>query len=96
MRANQNWQATVSGALLKGEPVSEPGSDSVRAPVMTERQKGWLGRLFERLEEKRLARERSEMEAYLADATDIADLEQRMRRWDRGLVPRNTYGGFGF
>jgi hypothetical protein len=57
--------------------------------------RGWLCRFLDRIEKRRLDREREEMEAYLGEATDIADLEQRIRKWDRRLAPK-SYGGLGF
>ncbi|HEX7156947.1 MAG TPA: DUF3563 family protein [Burkholderiaceae bacterium] len=83
MSAIQNREAALSTPLIR------------HAAVESTPAKGWLGRYFDRIEERRLARERQEMEAYLSEAIDLADLEQRIRNWDRGLV-RRKYGSFGF
>ena len=43
---------------------------------------GWLGRIFERLEQWSWECQMRAYEAYLSEATDLADLEARMRRLD--------------
>jgi len=44
---------------------------------------GWLSRFFDRLEARQWERERRELEDYLADSSDLFDLEDRIRRYDR-------------
>ena len=48
----------------------------------------WLGRLFERFEAWTYAREMREIEAYLAQAQNHADLEARMRHLHDDLLSR--------
>jgi hypothetical protein len=57
---------------------TEAKSDASRAPSV----RGWLGRLFDRLEAWSWEREMREREAYLARAQDLYDLEARMRHLD--------------
>jgi hypothetical protein len=48
----------------------------------------WLGRLFERFEAWSYTREMREIEAYLAQAQNHADLESRMRHLHDDLLSR--------
>ena len=48
----------------------------------------WLGRLFERFEAWTYAREMREIEAYLAQAQNHADLEARMRHLHDDMLSR--------
>ena len=43
----------------------------------------FINELIKRLEAAASERERAAQEAYLADATDIYDVEARLREWDR-------------
>lgn len=61
-----------------GTNQTETKSDASRAPSV----RGWLGRLFDRLEAWSWEREMQEREAYLAQAQDLYDLEARMRHLD--------------
>ena len=58
-------------------------------------RKWFLARWLDALDERQAQRERQAMEAYLAEATDIADLEDRMRRWDRRAAA-SSYGLRGY
>jgi uncharacterized protein DUF3563 len=49
---------------------------------------GWLARLFERLENWAWDRQQREREAFLAQSTDLYDLEYRMRQLDDDMVSR--------
>ncbi len=79
-----------------GEAVSEPvlprrnmatSGDPTGAP--TARGPGaWLRRLFERFEAWTYSREMREVEAYLAQAQNHADLEARMRHLHDDLLSR--------
>jgi hypothetical protein len=62
-----------SGATKK-----ETKSDAPRVPPI----RGWLGRVFDRLEAWAWEREMRTREAYLAQSQDIYDLEARMRYLD--------------
>jgi Protein of unknown function (DUF3563) len=64
------------------------GSHGDHATTRSTSARGWLGRFFDDMEEKLFEREREEMEAFLGEATDFADLEQRMREWDRSLAQK--------
>lgn len=44
--------------------------------------RGWIGRLFDRIEAWAWERELRQREAYLAQAQDLYDLERRMRQLD--------------
>ena len=50
------------------------------APALPAR--GWIGRLFDRIEAWAWERELRQREAYLAQAQDLYDLERRMRQLD--------------
>jgi hypothetical protein len=66
----------------------------VPAPALAEpERRGWLGRLFDRLEASAWEREARARDAYLAEATSHADLEQRIREYDRASA-RRGYDGF--
>jgi hypothetical protein len=43
----------------------------------------FISDLIKHIEAAAAARERAAQEAFLADATDIYDVEARMREWDR-------------
>jgi len=49
---------------------------------------GWLASVVRRLEDWGAAAQMREIEAYLAQAQDVADLEQRMRRLQDALRSR--------
>ena len=55
-------------------------ADRAAAPVLPAR--GWIGRLFDRIEAWAWERELRQREAYLAQAHDLYDLERRMRQLD--------------
>ena len=81
------YQTTVGVQSMSGEvevadlPVLAQSSNELNAAQQA--SGGWLSRWFERLEERDRARERRELEEFLADATDLVDLEARMRLYDR-------------
>ena len=87
---------TAEGADLSGgvdlvleQPSSPQRSTSIPAgevPTL-----GWLGRLFEKMEARDRERQRREFEDYLADATDLVDLEARIRRYDRRVANGNAF-----
>jgi uncharacterized protein DUF3563 len=77
----QQMNAIKSGSAAHGSR----GDD---ATTRSTRTRNWLGRFFDDMEEKLFEREREEMEAFLGEATDFADLEQRMREWDRSLAQK--------
>ena len=54
-----------------------------RSEARVEPPKGWLARWFDRMEARAWEREARVRDAYFAEATDLADLEERMRRYDR-------------
>jgi Protein of unknown function (DUF3563) len=64
--------------VQSGTNKTETESDASRAPSV----RGWLGRLFDRLEAWSWEREMREREAYLARAQDLYDLEARMHHLD--------------
>ena len=74
--------STDEGALTQRTNVATP-VDAVAG--------NWLSRFFARLEARELDRQRREFEDYLSDATDLVDLEARIRRYDR----RAAGAGFG-
>jgi hypothetical protein len=87
---------TTEGAHLSGnadlvleQPSSPQRSTSVPGGEVS--TGGWLARLFERMEARDLERSRREFEEYLADATDLVDLEARIRRYDRRLANSNAF-----
>ena len=47
--------------------------------------------LIKRFEDAAAERERAEQEAFMADATDICDIEARLRAWDRRHELTNPY-----
>lgn len=57
-------------------------TDARPEQMAASKAKGWLGRLWDRLEAWSWHRHVREREAYLAQATDLAELETRMRRLD--------------
>lgn len=63
-------------------------AQGARATSESTRTKGWLARFFDRMEEQLFEREREEMEAFLGESSDLADLELRMREWDRRLAQK--------
>jgi hypothetical protein len=65
----------MSATTICGTP-SAPLRQEPRAVSVT----GWLTRLFDRLESWSAAARMREVEAYLAQAADAADLEYRMNR----------------
>jgi len=74
--------ATVQ-PLETDEPQTRSGraQDGARRPA-DHLTTGWLERLWARLEAWSWRRELQEREAYLAQATDLVDLERRMRHLD--------------
>jgi hypothetical protein len=63
---------------VSGATKMETKRDAPRVPPV----RGWLGRMFDRLEAWSWEREMREREAYLAQAQDLYDLEARMRHLD--------------
>ena len=55
-----------------------------KAPPQPNSGKSWLSRALDRLEQWSWERQLRANEAYLAEATDLCDLEARMRRLDGG------------
>jgi hypothetical protein len=53
-----------------------------RAAAPLPSARGWIGRMFERIEAWAWERELRQREAYLAQAQDLYDLERRMRQLD--------------
>jgi Protein of unknown function (DUF3563) len=104
MRAMKPWQAALSSALLDGRPITDVAperqaakpADSRAAAVHPQPASKWfLARWLDALDERQVQREREAMEAFLSDATDIADLEDRMRRWDK-RASSSSYGLRGY
>ncbi len=56
----------------------QSSTDTARGPSL----KGWFSRMWQRLEAWSWQRQVREREAYLAQATDLVDLEARMRHLD--------------
>ena len=87
-------KASTSSALVRRSEAtdltSDPQTSTASEPAMlsAERMKRWLRRAFERIEAWSWAQELREVEAYLAQAQDHADLEERMRRLHAGLLSR--------
>lgn len=82
--------STPSGAAMMRRSTetgtSVDGTEGAAAPV---RKAGsWLSRLFQRLEAWSYTREMREIEAYLAQAQNHADLEARMRHLHDDLLSR--------
>src|SRR5882672_3055180 len=77
---------TPESSLAQPEPMpvsgttasQEPGADTATGRSL----KGWVARAWRRLETWSLQRQIREREAYLAQATDLVDLEARMRDLD--------------
>ena len=75
-----------------GKTVSEPGlvqrsSETATAVERTSKPRtgtAWLLGLFDRLEQWSWERQMRAQEAYLSNATDLCDLEARMRQLDNG------------
>jgi hypothetical protein len=65
---------------------SRDGTEPAKAPAR--RFGAWLRRLFDRFEAWTYSREMREVEAYLAQAQDHADLEARMRHLHDSLLSR--------
>jgi hypothetical protein len=78
-------------ALAADEAAPVALAAAVARPALpaVERPSGWLARFFDRLEARVWEREQRAREAYLADAVDLADLEDRMRRYDRAVARQN-------
>jgi len=60
--------------------VDKTKANRAAAPALPAR--GWIGRLFDRIEAWAWERELRQREAYLAQAHDLYDLERRMRQLD--------------
>lgn len=62
-------------------------------PASDERQSrgsgNWFGRALDRMDDWARAEETRQREAYLADATDLCDLEARLRRLDGSVLTRS-------
>ena len=89
--AYQLGQAKFESGMVRRNTVPETpvvpanqGKDASPAPPA----RGWLGRLFDRLEAWSWEREMREREAYLAKSQDIYDLEARMRYLDGDAFSR--------
>jgi hypothetical protein len=53
----------------------------------------FISTIIKHLEESAAERERQAQERYMADATDIYDVEARLREWDRlHSIDRDPYG----
>jgi hypothetical protein len=65
---------------------SAEGDDPAKVPART--SGGWLRRWLDRFDAWTYAREMREVEAYLAQAQNHADLEARMRRLHDDLLSR--------
>jgi hypothetical protein len=81
-------------ALFLTKAEIDAGESQVEGDGLVQRSEqapgNWLTRLMDRLEAQAWERERREMDEYLADATDLADLEDRIRRYDRRSAEGNA------
>lgn len=84
--AYQLGQAELESQMVRRNTAShdaraadKTGANRSTAPVPA---RGWIGRLFDRIEAWAWERELRQREAYLAQAQDLYDLERRMRHLD--------------
>jgi hypothetical protein len=56
----------------------------------------WLARWFDRLEARAWQREQRARDAYLGCATDVIDLEYRIRRYDQSVAAGRPVGSPGY
>jgi len=77
-----------AGMMRRNTTTGKPVSDKEQAAAPARKAGSWLGRLFERFEAWSYTREMREIEAYLAQAQNHADLEARMRHLHDDLLSR--------
>lgn len=73
------------------ERAAAPAEESAREPkeaTLAPSARGWLSRIFDRLETWSWEREMRAREAYLAQSQDLFDLEARMRHLDGDVLSR--------
>jgi uncharacterized protein DUF3563 len=56
----------------------------------------WLTRWFDRMEARAWQREQRARDAYLGEATDVIDLEYRIRRYDQSVAAGRPAGSPGY
>lgn len=69
---------------------------AVVVPVATRTAGNWLARWFDRLEARAWQREQRARDAYLGEATDVIDLEYRIRRYDQSVAAGRPAGSPGY
>jgi len=74
----------VEPAAVAAEQSAAQAKKATRPPAA----RGWLGRIFDRLETWSWEREMRAREAYLARSQDLYDLEARMRHLDGDTLSR--------
>ena len=83
--AYQLGQAEFESGMMRRNTASRDAksADKIRANrAAAAPARGWIGRLFDRIEGWAWERELRQREAYLAQAQDLYDLERRMRQLD--------------
>jgi len=85
LRRTETSEGLVEPMLRAAAGARQRATDkATRAPS----PRGWLGRIFDRLETWSWEREMRAREAYLARSQDLFDLEARMRHLDGDLLSR--------
>ena len=83
--AYQLGQAEFESGMVRRNTASQGATDKAKPNASTPPAlpaRGWIGRLFDRIEAWAWERELREREAFLAQAQDLYDLERRMRQLD--------------
>lgn len=83
--AYQLGRAEFESGMVRRNTVSRDAADkakSNRSAAQVLAARGWMGRVFDRIEAWAWERELRQREAYLAQAQDLYDLERRMRHLD--------------
>ena len=78
------WAYHLGSANPKTGLVQRTSNNPPEAVAQTDSGKNWLTRALDRLEQWSWERQLAADEAYLAQATDLCDLEARIRRLDGG------------
>ena len=81
--AYQLGQAEFQSGMVRRNTMSRDVTDKANhGAAQVPPARGWIGRLFDRIEAWAWERELRQREAYLAHAQDLYDLERRMRHLD--------------
>jgi Protein of unknown function (DUF3563) len=92
--------ASASAATTAVTPVVLMQRSSDRAGVVAApaapASGNWLARWFDRMEARAWQREQRARDAYLGEATDVIDLEYRIRRYDQSVAAGRPAGSPGY